>query len=371
MNDISYELIDSNEKLNDSLRPLFNKKHLCVDTEFEARYTYYPKLALVQIGYEATNLIIDPFKINDWGLLKRLFEDKNIIKVIHSAKEDYRTLKSNLSIDLKNVFDTQLASRVIDSGVTLSYQKLVNQYLSIELDKKEQKTDWIKRPLSQSKLKYAASDVYYLGMVYKQQEDKLKNNRQQRNILMQESEEQLIDRAIEREIFLLNHNQFSKTAQKKLQLEVRIYRLKRAIERNRIQNIVINDRQISWFLKNIKIKKITESDLHLSKIFSRNWIQKYSKEFLELFNNLDLSQNKEKNITERAREDIDILVTNAAETIADVANNNGLEKSLLATKRDLYEYFYYYFGGLPNLATPKLNKGWRADILKTKLSKFI
>ena len=66
-----------------------------------------------------------------------------------------------------NLFDTQIANSFLDGDFAISYQGLVKQELGITLEKDETRSNWIRRPLSDSQLKYAALDVEYLIHLYK------------------------------------------------------------------------------------------------------------------------------------------------------------------------------------------------------------
>jgi ribonuclease D len=51
----------------------------------------------------------------------------------------------------------------------ISYARLVEKELNIQLPKSQTRTDWLKRPLTEAQLEYAADDVRYLLSLYKQQ----------------------------------------------------------------------------------------------------------------------------------------------------------------------------------------------------------
>lgn len=51
-------------------------------------------------------------------------------------------------------------------GLSTGFAALVEQYLNVELDKSESRTDWLARPLSDKQLEYAAADVHYLLPLY-------------------------------------------------------------------------------------------------------------------------------------------------------------------------------------------------------------
>ena len=74
---------------------------------------------------------------------------------------------------MQNVFDTQLANSFLEDEYSVSYQNLVEKKLAIVLDKGETRSNWLRRPLSDSQLKYAALDVEYLINIYFEQEKEL------------------------------------------------------------------------------------------------------------------------------------------------------------------------------------------------------
>ena len=72
---------------NKSLEILDNKLSQCkifaVDTDFDWRTTYFPKLSIVQISTYKNLFLIDCLRINPQIILKKYLEDKNILKVFH------------------------------------------------------------------------------------------------------------------------------------------------------------------------------------------------------------------------------------------------------------------------------------------------
>ena len=74
-----------------------------------------------------------------------------------------------------NIFDTQLAQALLDNNFSISYQGLVEEKLGIVLEKKETRSNWLRRPLSDAQLKYAALDVEYLIYLYEDQAHELNN----------------------------------------------------------------------------------------------------------------------------------------------------------------------------------------------------
>ena len=61
-----------------------------------------------------------------------------------------------------NLFDTQLAEAFLNGDYSIGYQRLVEKKIGITVDKGETRSNWIRRPLTDSQLKYAVSDVDFL-----------------------------------------------------------------------------------------------------------------------------------------------------------------------------------------------------------------
>ena len=133
-----------------------------IDTEFVRERTYYPCPALIQVADNHGVVIIDPVGISDFGPLKDILTDPSILKLTHACDEDLEVLELLTGVTVCNVFDTQLAGAFSGYGFSLGYRNLVEVLLDVVLEKDETRSDWLKRPLSSSQLRYAALDVVYL-----------------------------------------------------------------------------------------------------------------------------------------------------------------------------------------------------------------
>ena len=173
-------LISDNSSLISACDKLSKEVYLGVDTEFMRERTYYPKLCLIQISGEKDAIAVDALSpdINLSPILRLLY-NPNITKVFHACRQDMEIF-FNLTKKIPHpVFDTQIAAMVCGYGDAISYDKLVKQIVEIEIDKSSRFTDWSQRPLSNTQLKYALSDVTHLRKVYESLEKQLKaNNRE-------------------------------------------------------------------------------------------------------------------------------------------------------------------------------------------------
>ena len=76
-------------------------------------------------------------------------------------------IKYYLKIDVQNVEDTRLQSR-ISRGYSdqHSYKTLVKEFIGIDISKQKQSSDWGKQNLDPEQLKYSATDVLHLQKIH-------------------------------------------------------------------------------------------------------------------------------------------------------------------------------------------------------------
>ena len=165
-----YTYIDCVEDLSFLNKELLQKPYLGVDTEFRRTTKDNMRLALLQVNDGDEIYLIDTVSIgNPEGNYDFLITN-SVTKIFHSCKEDLEAIYSWTGNVMKNLFDTQLANAFLDGHYSVGYQGLVKEKLDITLDKKETRSNWIRRPLSESQLSYAASDVEYLIHLFIEQE---------------------------------------------------------------------------------------------------------------------------------------------------------------------------------------------------------
>jgi ribonuclease D len=136
-----------------------------LDTEFMRIDTFLPRLALVQIEIDGRIGLIDPVADVDPAPLAALLANPARTTVMHSASEDLEAL-ATWSCSIARLFDTQIAAAFAGLGAGLGYQKLVRELLGVELPKGETRSDWLRRPLSEQQLEYAAQDVIHLPALH-------------------------------------------------------------------------------------------------------------------------------------------------------------------------------------------------------------
>ena len=151
-------------------------KTLWIDTEIADWYTDKPKLALIQVLADYTDLtgesayIFDVLDKPDLAVyfINQIMVNSQIEKVFHNAGFDLKYLGKELA---ENVTCTFKIARKITKEV-LQTTNLKLKTLAAELcqfshvDAEEGSSDWGKRPLTQKQLNYAAMDTVYLAAVH-------------------------------------------------------------------------------------------------------------------------------------------------------------------------------------------------------------
>ena len=98
--------------------------------------------------------------------LKKIFENPNSTKLFHFARFDIAVIEKNICKLQGPLYCTKIASKLSRTfGAKHGLADLCKDLLELELDKQNQTSDWGQEMLSQSQLKYAASDVLFLHQI--------------------------------------------------------------------------------------------------------------------------------------------------------------------------------------------------------------
>ncbi len=168
-----FTFIDSIDDLAYLNLELMQKPYVGVDTEFRRTTKDNMRLGLLQVNEGEETYLIDTILINDPEEHCNFLFSESVIKIFHSCKEDLEAVFSWTDRKIVNIFDTQIANAFLNGEYSIGYQGIVEQELGIVLNKNETRSNWIRRPLTDSQLKYAALDVEYLIHLYKIQEKEL------------------------------------------------------------------------------------------------------------------------------------------------------------------------------------------------------
>ena len=172
-----YTYIDSIDDLAYLNEELLSKPYLGVDTEFRRTTKDNMRLALLQINDEDEIYLIDTLLIDDPEDKCSFLYSDSVTKILHSCKEDLEAIYSWTNKKMCNVFDTQIANAFLNGDYSVSYRLLVEKKLGIILEKNETRSNWLRRPLTDSQLKYASLDVEYLINLFLDQREELETSK--------------------------------------------------------------------------------------------------------------------------------------------------------------------------------------------------
>ena len=161
------EIITDARRFSEVAAILGRETELAVDLEMDSLHHYQEKVCLIQISTRSESWLIDPLALKDLSPLAAPLGDPGILTVMHGADYDIRSLHRDFGIEVRNLFDTMIASRFL--GLTeFGLAALLKARFDVELNKKYQKADWSKRPLSTEMCAYATADTAYLLPLYDQ-----------------------------------------------------------------------------------------------------------------------------------------------------------------------------------------------------------
>ncbi len=145
---------------------------IAVDLEMDSLHHYREKVCLLQVSTRQQSWLLDPLALPSLEPLAAPLSAPEIVVVMHGSDYDIRSLHRDFGIEVTNLFDTMIAARFLGIG-EFGLAALLKARFGIELDKKYQKADWSKRPLSREMCAYAAADTSDLLPLYDQFREEL------------------------------------------------------------------------------------------------------------------------------------------------------------------------------------------------------
>lgn len=176
-----YQTIKSDEDLLKLISYWKSENLLEIAMDFEGEFNlhiYGEHLCLIQIFDTKNFYLIDPFQISS-DTLRIFFEDTEIEKIMFACESDCALLRKQYNIQLKNIFDVRVPAMELE--FMGNYTGLVKRNLNIDINttvskKKNQMTNWLKRPLKEEQIQYALDDVAYLHKLKRSLLKEIKEN---------------------------------------------------------------------------------------------------------------------------------------------------------------------------------------------------
>ena len=141
---------------------------IAVDGEFMGLNVRRDPLCLIQIstGNGDAHIVQFDRKNYDAPNLKEILQDDKITKIFHYSRADLGHIKYYLNVDVNNILDTKIASKLARSySDNHSLKTLIKEFINVDISKQFQSSDFGGK-LSSSQLKYCANDVIYLHKIH-------------------------------------------------------------------------------------------------------------------------------------------------------------------------------------------------------------
>lgn len=378
---IPIEHVADTARLNALCAEWDGEEFLAIDTEFERTSTFYARIGLLQIADSHSCYLLDPLTIDDWSAFKRLLASPSCTLVMHSCNEDLSLLQTFLGCLPVSLFDTQLAAAFLGIGFSISYQGLVEEILDIEVAKDETRSDWIKRPLSDKQIHYAAADVRYLLKLREILSEQLKQ-KDMESCLQEECEQQLvITRRLEEksqwELYYIGISNAWRLDTEGLQAlqQLCLWREQQARQRNKPRSWIVKDNDL-LNLCAVVSRANKEDGLSLELIRNAEAVDKrfLSHNASEIYHLLSDSTHGAKVDPTLLNKPLNAALRNKLKLIKQVATAKaealGMAPELLARKKFLVELLRV-FEKSGELQWPDNFAGWRREFLEAELAPII
>lgn len=137
-----------------------------IDTEFDAtrRQT---TLSVVQVSRGDEIFLFDALSLTELGMLGDVMVRDDAEWVLHAGLSDVELLLERFRKPKPpKLFDTQLAWALLGPEASVSLAYLQYQILGLRTMKTHQADDWLRRPLPEAQLRYAATDIEHLPVIF-------------------------------------------------------------------------------------------------------------------------------------------------------------------------------------------------------------
>lgn len=167
------QYIESPAALKQWAERLEHADAIAVDTESDSFHHYREKVCLMQMTALGEDVIIDPLAMPDMEPLRAILERPKPTKIFHDAGYDLVCLRRDFRFDVQGLFDTMVASRLL--GIqNFGLASLLQDRFGFEANKRLQRSDWARRPLTEEQISYARFDTHFLPRLAELLENELR-----------------------------------------------------------------------------------------------------------------------------------------------------------------------------------------------------
>ena len=349
-------IVDTPDLLRALLKALVQHDMLSIDTEFHSENRYYPSLMLLQIGDMKGNAwLIDPLAVQVEPLGQVL---KHKTLLVHGGTEDIKLLYHHLGLRPKKVFDVQIASGLLGLSYPQRLSKIVEHFLDIAVSKDSALTDWSHRPLTPQQIEYAANDVQLLPKLFEKIHAQLAELN--RESWAWEASQEMVDQSLRPKdagkewIYWPIAKALDLPAQRVL-TRLLIWREGEALDRNKPLNYIL-PRRTAISLARSRPESIEE--LRSNRKVHRGLIKKHGLFLIDCIREAQYSEDGHLFPTEEQQIKTKLLRSWGLL----IAHEHSIDRNLLISKELAQQII---------AKGVQVCHGWRASVLKQKLSLFI
>ena len=138
---------------------------IAIDCETMGLNIFRDRLCVIQISSGDGNAHLVQFELGKYDApnLRKLLSDDKILKIFHFARFDLVAIQYYLKVEVKNIYCTKIASRLVRTYTdSHGLKALCDEILGVDLSKKQQTSDWGNKEITEKQIDYAAADVLYL-----------------------------------------------------------------------------------------------------------------------------------------------------------------------------------------------------------------
>lgn len=162
---MQYDFITTDEQLQKFCASIEPGRAVAFDTEFVSEDNYRPDLCLLQIAAAGRLAVVDTHAVKDLTCFWELIAAPGRETIVHAGREEFRFCQAAIGKRPHKLVDVQIAAALVGLEYPAAYGTLISKLLGRSLNKGETRTDWRRRPLTDSQITYALQDVVYLEQI--------------------------------------------------------------------------------------------------------------------------------------------------------------------------------------------------------------
>ena len=342
----------------------WNAGQIGLDHEFNFRTTYLPTPALVQFSTPDRIVLVDLLQKLDLSKISAVFDQPNVRFICHDLSSEIPLLLQVFGKVPINLVDTQLAKSFVQSKKIVSYASLVQEYLDVVLDKEQQVSRWLQRPLTKSQIEYASADTEHLIALWQKLEDELHRTSKAEWFEEEVCLQQRYFKSLEVQPYtLVKHAN---------RLDEMQYSFLQDLFQWREKTAARLDRPRQWIMKDAQIMVLARKAPSTARLIKRSLREvdsgKWFNDLLNVWRRWERRIDNIPYVVGLGRKKFDRIFESLRDIRNEVANNHQLFPDLLLRKKqtvDLVESFHKS-GEFPDWFGK-----WRSDILGAKFKKAL